>query len=150
MSDFKAALQNVTPKAIAWAKAQSELIMVYGVPLSVQGIAEARTVGVISPERVRIAFVPSLPLPEDEDLRTIALDAGLLGPDMTGLTLGYGIFIVQGSQSRQLFTHEFRHVFQFERAGSIAAFLSVYLDQIASVGYWDSPLEVDARRHELT
>jgi hypothetical protein len=150
MSDFKAALQKVTPKAIAWAEAQSELIIAHGVPLSVQGIADARTVGVSSPERIRIAFVSSLPLPGDEELCTIALHTGLLGPDMTGLTLGHGIFIVQGRQSRQLFTHEFRHVFQYEQAGSIAVFLSAYLDQIASVGYWDSPLELDARRHELT
>ena len=149
MSEFKAALQKVTPKAIAWAEAQSELITIHGVPLSVQGIADARAVGVSSPESIRIAFVPSLPLPADEELRTIALYAGLLGPDMTGLTLGHGIFIVQGHENRQLFTHEYRHVFQYEQAGSIATFLPVYLDQIASVGYWDSPLEVDARRHEL-
>jgi hypothetical protein len=150
MSDFKAALQKVTPKAIAWAEAQSELIIAHGVPLRGQEIADARTVGVSSPERIRIAFVPSLPVPRDEELRTIALHAGLLGPDMTGLTLGHGIFIVQGHQSRQLFTHEFRHVFQYEQAGSIAAFLPAYLDEIASLGYWDSPLELDARQHELT
>lgn len=59
MSEFKAALQKVTPKAIAWAEAQSELITIHGVPLSVQGIADARAVGVSSPESIRIAFVPN-------------------------------------------------------------------------------------------
>lgn len=150
MSDFRAALQAATPKAIAWAEAQCEYILAHGVPLSVQEIADARTVGVSHPEKIRIALVAGVPLPEDEELSTIALHAGLLGPGTAGLTLGHGIFIVRGNQNRQLFSHEFRHVFQYEQAGSIAAFLGEYLDQIASVGYWDSPLEADARLHELT
>lgn len=149
MSDLAAMLPMILPKAIAWAEAQSKLIMDHGFPLTAAGIADARTVGVAMPENIRVALVPSLPLPEDYELRTIALGAGLLGPGMIGLTLGHGIFIVQGYETRRLCSHEFRHVHQYEQAGSIAAFLPEYLRQVSGFGYRDSPFEVDARRHEL-
>jgi hypothetical protein len=47
-----------------------------------------------------------------------------------------------------LLSHECRHAYQYETYGSIAAFLPVYLDQIASVGYLDAPFEQDARTNE--
>jgi hypothetical protein len=49
----------------------------------------------------------------------------------------------------RLLSHECRHVHQYEAHGSIAAFLPVYLEQIATVGYRNSPLEQDARAHEV-
>jgi hypothetical protein len=39
-------------------------------------------------------------------------------------------------------------VHQYEEFGSIGAFLAAYLTEIASVGYEQPPLEVDARQHE--
>ncbi len=51
--------------------------------------------------------------------------------------------------SRRLLSHEFRHVAQFERAGSIAAFLPVYLESVVQEGYWGCRFEQDARAHEL-
>lgn len=38
---------------------------------------------------------------------------------------------------------------QYEQAGSIAAFLPRYLQQIVTVGYNNAPFEIDARSHEL-
>lgn len=149
MSELAAVLPTILPKEIAWAEAQARLILEHGLPLTTAGITDARTVGVEMPENIRVAFVPSLPLPEDDELRVIALGAGLLGPDMIGLTLGHGIFIVQGRETRRLLTYEFRHVHQYEQVGSIAAFLPEYLKQVASFGYRDSPFEIDARQHEL-
>ena len=68
---------------------------------------------------------------------------------MVGLTLGYSIFIVRGHMSPRLLSHECRHVYQYETAGSISAFLPVYLQQIATVGYQSAPFEQDARAHEF-
>jgi hypothetical protein len=48
-----------------------------------------------------------------------------------------------------LLSHELRHVYQYEAAGSIAAFLLNYLWQIATAGYEECPLELDARAHEV-
>ena len=82
-------------------------------------------------------------------LRAAALQAGLLGPGMVGLTLGYSIFIVNGHVNDRLLSHELRHVQQYERAGSIAAFLPTYLSQIVDLGYENAPFEIDARAHEI-
>jgi hypothetical protein len=62
------------------------------------------------------------------------------------MTLGYGIFVEAEHASIRLLSHECRHVYQYEQAGSIDAFLTEYLTQIATVGYADAPLEADARR----
>jgi hypothetical protein len=142
-------LAAVLPAAIAWAEAQSRIVLTTGIGLSAYGINDARAVGVAMPEAIRVAIVPRLPLPDDPVLQAVALNAGLLGPGMVGLTLGHAIFVVQGHDSRRLLTHEYRHVHQYEVSGSIAAFLPVYLDQIATFGYNDAPFEVDARRHEI-
>jgi hypothetical protein len=105
-------------------------------------------VGVQRPERVRISIVDSLPPPEDPDLRTAALQTGLLGPSMVGLTLGYSVLICRGHQTVRLLSHELRHVHQYEAHGSIAEFLPMYLDQITNYGYTNAPFEIDARAHE--
>ena len=87
-------------------------------------------------------------MPEDPELRVAALQTGLLGPHMAGLTLGYSVFARRGHVTWRLLSHEFRHVFQYEQAGSITAFLPVYLQQIVQVGYANASIEIDARAHE--
>ena len=59
------------------------------------------------------------------------------------------MYVLRGQDTRRLLTHEFRHVHQYEAAGSIGAFLVRYLQEIAKVGYHDAPLEADARQHEF-
>lgn len=146
--DLRAALPYLAPKAIAWAETQSSQIAHLGQPLNDTLTSVARSVGVLHPEKIRITEVDSLPLPDDPDLKQAALATGLLGSNMVGLTLGYGIYVCRGRGTIQLLSHEFRHVYQYEKAGSIAAFLPVYLQQIVSVGYNSAPFEVDARAHE--
>jgi hypothetical protein len=114
------------------------------------GLAVAKRVGVRHPELIRTHLVDVLPQPDDPALRQAALATGLLGEGAVGLTLGYSIFIVRGHMSTSLLSHEFRHVYQYEAAGSVADFLPVYLQQIATVGYRDAPLEQDARAHEFS
>ncbi len=133
----------------SWAESMAEAVTRNGSTLTEQGLSDARAVGVAIPERIRISVVPSIPLPDDEALCNAALSTGLFGPGMIGLTLGYAILIVEGHVTRRLLTHEFRHVHQYEQAGSIANFLPGYFGQIATFGYADAPLEVDARSHEL-
>jgi hypothetical protein len=68
---------------------------------------------------------------------------------MVGLTLGYAVLVCPGyGRDVRLLSHEFRHVYQYEQAGSIAAFLPVYLQQIVTVGYQNAAYERDARAHE--
>lgn len=148
-TDLAAILPALLPQAIAWAEAQSRKICAEGAPLSETGIRLARAVGVAEPERVRISAVAGIPLPDDPELRTVALQTGLLGPGTAGVTLGHGIYVLDGCLSNRLISHECRHVYQYEQAGSIQEFLPEYLRQIAEFGYDDAPFEVDAREHEI-
>ena len=143
-------LPRLLPGAITWAEARAKRAAEIGDPLNPVEQDMARAVGVASPHLVRVEMVERLPLPEDPVLRAAALQAGLLGPNMTGLTLGHSVFICRGHRTRRLLSHELRHVHQYEQAGSIAAFLPVYLRQVLEVGYHSAPFEIDARAHELS
>lgn len=147
--DLQSALPSLLPGAIAWAEARARKAAEVGEALMPPEVAIARTVGVVKPELVRVEFVDRLPLPEDPALRTAALEAGLLGPDMVGLTLGHAIFIYRGHKTHRPLSRELRHVHQYEQHGSIGGFLPIYLQQIVEVGYRNAPLEADARAHEL-
>ena len=147
--DLRVALRLLLPGAIAWAEACASEAAATGVALTDAGIKIARRVGVQRPELIRLAIVDRLPLPEEPSLREAALQTGLLGPDMAGLTLGYSVFVVRGQESVRLLSHEFRHVHQYEAHGSIGAFLPVYLQQIVELGYANAPYELDAQAHEF-
>lgn len=146
--DLRTVLPLIVPKAIEWAESQSLSIETTGQPLSSDQLDVARSVGVMFPELIRITEVSRLPLPEDPDLYHAALATGLLGQNMVGMTFGYGIYICHGHRNIRLLSHEFRHTFQYEQAGSIAAFLPTYLQQIATFGYDNAPFEMDARAYE--
>lgn len=148
-TELESILPILLPRAIEWVKTHSESILAAGSALDDRGLRLAKAVGVSHPERIRISIVESLPLPDDPELRGVALETGILGPGMIGVTFGYGIYLRAGHVSARLVSHECRHVYQYEAAGSIDAFLPVYLQQIATVGYFNAPLEVDARQHEL-
>ncbi|HVP34209.1 MAG TPA: hypothetical protein VMT09_11245 [Steroidobacteraceae bacterium] len=143
-----AALPRLLPKAIAWVEGQEQQILAHGRALSVGELALARAVQVARPELIRLSLVARLPLPEDPELQAASLATGLLGPGMAGVTFGHGIYVVSDQVTPRLLSHECRHVHQYETAGSIAAFLPVYLEQILRVGYGACPLEVDARNWE--
>lgn len=147
--DLQALLPHLIPRAIAWAEEVAADSASRGSVLDPSSLLDARTLGVQRPESIRVLMVEHFPLPSDAELRAAALQTGLLGPEMSGLTLGYSILIRHGRLCRRLLSHECRHVFQYEQAGSIASFLPLYLDSIVRVGYWDCPFEEDARAHEL-
>lgn len=142
------ALSGWLPRAVAWAEIAAAEICRQGVALNAAGRTLARQVGVLHPERIRVWVQPALPMPDDAELAEAARRHGFFGPGMIGLTLGYGIFLAQGQVASRLLAHEFRHVQQYEQAGSIAAFLTAYLEQIDRLGYDQAPLEQDARAHE--
>jgi len=87
-------------------------------------------------------------MPDGPDLRQAAVQTGLLGPDMVGLTLGYSVFICLCDGGARLLSHELRHVYQYEEAGGIAKFLPRYLKEIVEFGYRNAPLELEAIGHE--
>ena len=143
------ALPLLVPLAVEWAQRVSAQAAIAGTPLTVDGARLAQRVGVAHPEKVRVSMADQLPFPEHATLQTAAIQAGLLGPNTAGLTLGHSIFIRSGHLTARLLSHELRHVAQYESAGSIEAFLPEYLSQIMNFGYDAAPLELDARNHEI-
>lgn len=136
-------------RAITWSEQQSALIQRKGISLGHNGTKIALAVGVIHPERIRLFQVTIIPTPDDPQLTQMATETGLFLPGLAGLTLGYGIYLRHGYCTPRILFHECRHVYQYEQAGSIAAFLSEYMKQIAQYGYANAPLEMDARAHEV-
>lgn len=120
--DLLAALPRLLLKAIAWAEEELQVLS-RGRPLDEGELALARAVEVRYPEVIRSTIVASLPLSEDAELQAAALQTGLRGPEMMGVTLGYGIYIATRELTARLISHECRRVAQYESAGSIAAFL---------------------------
>jgi hypothetical protein len=148
MYDLATVLPKLLPQAVEWVELRSDEILSKGKPLTATGIRIARFVGVLNPERIRVELVESLPLPDDQTLRDVALQTGLIDPDMAGGTFGYGIYARKDQATNRLLAHECRHVFQCEVAGSIAAFLATYLKEIVEYGYFKCRFEVDARQYE--
>lgn len=146
--DLQAILPLLLPKAITWAEEESLRVEATGRALTADEITLASRVGVVKAELIRIQSCDCLPMPKDLSLRAAAVQTGLLGPDMVGLTLGYSVFVCRGHETHRLLAHEFRHVFQYEQNGAIAGFLPVYLQQIVTLGYENAPFEIDARAHE--
>lgn len=139
---------ELIPLAVEWAERVAARAAATGIPLTASESQIASRVGVQAPEHVRVAISKQFPYPEHPLLRDAAVQMGLLGPTMAGLTLGHTIF-VDAPPSIRLLSHELRHVAQYEAAGSIGAFLQAYLTQILHFGYADAPYEVDARSHEI-
>lgn len=140
---------RLVAQATAWVQAQQDHILRNGAPLDDFNLALAAKTGVREPEQIRILFVEQLPVPTEEPLRTYVLEAGLFGPEMIGMALGYGVYAVPARAAVRLYSHEFRHVAQYEAMGGIHAFIPEYMEQIFTHGYTDAPLEVDARAHEI-
>lgn len=143
-----ALLPEILPLAVTWAEQQAENILKNGRPLSESERKIAIAVGVRRPELVRIMSVAAIPTPNNPALRAAAAAVGLLGSNTAGITCGYGIYIREGQYGERLVVHECRHVYQYEQYGSISAFLLEYLSQLIQHGYFEAPLELDARIYE--
>ena len=134
------------PFACAWVARQEQRILAEGVPLDADQLADARTLGVVYPERVRLLVLPRLPLPHNWLVRKLGLWTGTLSGETVGLSARYGIFLRSPyHRDRQLLAHELTHTRQYERLGGIRPFLRQYLCECLTEGYLFAPLEQEAR-----
>ena len=137
--------EELLPLAAAWAEQQEERILETGVGLSASQVSDARQVGVVHPERVRLLAVPSIPTPKHPVLRAAGEATGLISPFTAGLALRHGIYVRRDfADDRILVAHELVHSAQYERFGSFAAFLRQYLHECLTIGYPDAPMEQEA------
>jgi hypothetical protein len=130
------------PLASEWAAGEEQRILITGEPLVDTQLLDARLIGVAHPDLVRILYVPEIPVPPHPMLREAVEITHLISPLTGGLTLRYGILIRSDCRgNRALIVHELGHVLQYERLGSINAFLSQYLLECLTIGYPEAPME---------
>jgi hypothetical protein len=134
--------ESLLPLACHWAAAQEQHILSVGAPLSQVALVDAQRVGVAQSQRVRILYVPEIPIPQHPALRAAAEQTQLISPLSGGLTLRYGIFIRSDcAYSREMLVHELGHTAQYERLGGFEPFLRQYLFECLTIGYPEAPME---------
>jgi hypothetical protein len=133
------------PLAVKWASRQERKILRAGVALDELQLTDARLMGVVHPERIRLLKVDQVPLPANRLLRWAAKRTKLISVNTAGMALRYGIFIRSDCwQTRRLIAHECVHTAQYERLGGIGEFLGLYLRECLEVGYPSGLLEKEA------
>lgn len=138
-------LELLLPRACEWAEEQEHIITRYGVPLSPAQTADAVTIGVQHPEKVRLLRVTRIPVPAYHGLCSAADVKQLFSPLAGGLTFGYGILIRADCWGdRPVLCHELAHTAQYERLGGLQQFLQQYLYECITVGYPAAPMEQEA------
>ncbi len=139
------ALSVALPLATQWVEEQEKRILTEGVPLTPHQAFDAHLVGVKNPAKVRLLKTDFIPLPENVVLRKANELFNLVSPVTAGITFGYGIYIREDMWGdRPLVAHELVHVGQYERYGSVGAFLRDYLEECLTIGYPNGPLEQEA------
>lgn len=139
-------VREVVVLAARWAAEQETWLMRHGEKLTPTGKKFAAAAGVKNCDKIKISFQSQIPAPRDPFLKSVNEQLQLITPNTEGLTLGYGIFVRSDKQKEnKLLVHEFAHVAQVERLGGLTSFLSVYLQQCFDFGYFNAPLEVEAR-----
>lgn len=137
--------QQLLPRAALWAQRQEAVILLHGAALAPEAIKIAQRAGVRNPELIRVFAVRRIPAPEEADLRDAAAAFDLITADTGGLTIGHGIFVREDCvRDLKLVAHELMHVAQYERHGSILAFLQQYLSEVNQYGYPAAPMEQEA------
>lgn len=138
------------PLASRWVLQQETIMNAKGRSLNAAEMSDARSAGVQHPERIRIMAVPVILPPQTFPLALAGKLVNLIGPQTAGITLRYGIYIREDCsdyrRNRNLYVHEFVHVGQYERLGSVNAFLKKYLRECLVEGYPFGPLEQEAIR----
>jgi len=138
--------ETLLPLAYAWAEEQEQLILHSGVALTESQLADAKLVGVLQPERVRLLRVAQIPKPADPALAEAVTAAGFISAVTAGLAVRYGIFIRDNCWGqRHIVVHLLVHVMQYERLGGFGGFLRPYLFEcMVPPGYPYGPMEREA------
>ena len=143
-------ISALLPEAVRWVEKLEGEALASGRSLDSAEIELATRMGVSNPERVRILEVPTIPSPDTPALAEAVEMAGLMGAGVQGLTLGHSIYVIEGCLTTLLLSHELVHVAQYERYGSIDAFINEYLKQYAEHGYKSMPLEKEAYNRQVS
>jgi len=134
--DFKSALPAFACKGNLLGRGRGHPRAGVGRELSERERELARKVGVTHPSE--FASSPSRHYGQPQE------QTGLMDPGMVALLLDTQCLSVT-SRDVRLLSHEFRHVYQYEQAGSVAAFLLGISCRSSSAATHRQTFEIDAR-----
>ena len=139
---------RLLPIACEWAKAQEQLILQRGAPLTERYAEDAARIGVRDVGRVRVLIVDKIPMPDDVDLAEAASQAQIITHTSRCVAIGHGIFVrADAWGDRELILHNLMHVAQCERCGDIDSYLRAYLcDRHNCSHFTAGSFEEEARR----
>ena len=132
--------------AAPWAAWHQRRIHRNGRQLNHLELELAERLGLGNPDMIRIQTVIRVPNPLYPLLWLVKKCGGSCITTAAGITLGRGIYVCKDyAHSTELIAHELVHVAQYQRAGSIRAFMVEYIHQCLLVGYHDAEWEKEAR-----
>jgi hypothetical protein len=141
-------LDRFYPRVQAWYDAVEARYLPLGRPLTAQEMDDARRLGVLQPQDVRVVVLDAFPMPEDVELRTEAERHGLGSRMEAGRTMGHAILLKPWTADEPtVLRHELVHVAQTDRLGR-EGFLRRYLLELEMLGYARSPLELEAHARQ--
>lgn len=148
ITDLKS-FENLFKLACEWVINQEKRILNEGITLDDDQQIDAYLIGIKNIQKVRLMSVSEMPKPNHKELQPALEATGLLSSSTIGVCYRYGIYIKEEYiNERRLIVHELTHTLQYERFGSIDAFLKQYLQECLTVGYFNSPLEQEAQEME--
>jgi hypothetical protein len=137
-------LERFYPRVRAWYDAVEARCLPLVRPLTAREMDDARRLGVLRPQDVRVAVLDAFPMPEDAELRAEAERHGLGSRAEAGRTMGHAILLKAWAlDAPTVLRHELVHVAQMDRLGR-EGFLRRYLMELEMLGYARSSLELEA------
>jgi hypothetical protein len=146
MDNLDTTLNQLILRITVWAELEARHVLEKGHKPNVQEMELARRAGIQCPEEVLLLIVPSLPVPEENDLKRALQRFCLVTPETKGLTIGYNVFLLRDAVSPMLLAHQFLKIAQYESCEGIPAFLKQYISEIRLYGYSHAPMEQEALR----
>ncbi|WP_297511114.1 hypothetical protein [Flavobacterium sp.] len=138
-------IQKLLPQIVDWIESQENYIIGHGRDLTVEECALAKTIGIQNYDIIKVLESPNLPVPQNEVLRVLSAQIGLLTPHTAGVCFRYGIYIHENALNKnEILIHELVHTLQYERLGSVNHFIRRYLNECLTIGYSKSQLEHEA------
>ncbi|BDS05666.1 hypothetical protein NT6N_07060 [Oceaniferula spumae] len=133
--------------ATPWAFWHQGRIQKHGRKLTEQELTYAMDLGVTQPEEIYVSVVDRVPNPLHFLFSLLNRCGASCVIDAAGITLGRGIYLsADCAGSAALMAHELVHIQQYQRVGSIWAFMIEYIHQCLMHGYYDADWEVEARQ----
>ena len=141
-------LERFYPRVRAWYDSVEARHLPLGRPLTAREMDDARRLGVLRPQDIRVVVLDAFPMPEDVELRQEAERHGLGSRTEAGRTMGHTILLKTWAVDEPtMLRHELVHVAQMDRLGR-EGFLRRYLLELEMLGYALSPLELEAHARQ--